>query len=184
MLTSLAPSTGRAFCYSRVAVNADELLRLRPLLQAVLSKRLGLPRGHADVEDAEAEVMRRALEGRAQLADSRPLRPWLMGIARHVAIDMLRNRARVPLAQLDAQESVDPRPSPSDNLQARQRIRRFEKALADLPKTQRQSLVMFHLHGHSYRLIAQQLNVPLGSVCSWVARARRQVVQRMKEEEQ
>ncbi len=160
----------------------DELLRLRPLLRAVLSKRLSLPRQHADVDDGEAEVMRRAVEGHAQLDGSRPLRPWLMGIARHVAIDMLRKRGRAHETVEQAHEPADPRPDPSDALQARQRLQHFERALANLPATQRRCLIMFHVDGHSYRVIADKMGVPMGTVCTWVARARRQVVKEMKQE--
>lgn len=183
MLMSLAPGASCAPTY-RLNVIADELPRLRPLLRAVLAKRLGLPRHHADVEDAEAEVMRRAIEGRARLDSERPLRPWVLGIARHVAIDTMRRRGRSLPAEEAAADPVDPRPGPRERLQTRQRMHRFNQALAELPELQRKSLIMFHIDGRSYRAIAEELRVPLGSVCTWVARARRQVAEAMTEKEQ
>src|SRR5579883_1119666 len=67
---------------------------LRPHVRAVVAAVLGVGRDHPDVDDCAHEALRRALEGRERLRDGEPLRPWVTGIARHVALDALRARKR------------------------------------------------------------------------------------------
>src|SRR3954447_16782576 len=77
----------------------EEVAALRPLVRAVIAATLSANRDDADVEDCAHETMRRALEGRARLRAGDPLRPWVTGIARHVALDMLRARKRARARQ-------------------------------------------------------------------------------------
>src|SRR5262245_9276662 len=70
----------------------DQAGDLRPAVRAVAAR---VPRGrpdHADVEDCTSETLRRALESQSQARG--PMRPWVLGIARHVALDALRARQR------------------------------------------------------------------------------------------
>jgi DNA-directed RNA polymerase specialized sigma24 family protein len=43
----------------------------------------------------------------------------------------------------------------------------------DLPEGQRKALTMFHVDGYGYEEIAGKLDVPLGTVATWVSRGRR-----------
>lgn len=55
----------------------------------------------AVVDDVVQETFVRALEGLDGLADVRRFRPWLFGIARHVAMDHHRQQAKVELTDSD-----------------------------------------------------------------------------------
>ena len=44
-------------------------------------------------------------------------------------------------------------------------------------------LMMFHAEGLSYRAIASRLGVPIGTVCTWVSRARQSVASALAETE-
>src|SRR5262245_29160596 len=68
-----------------------EAAALRPLVRAVVACVLREPADHADVEDCTGETLRRALEAKDK---PREVRPWVLGIARHVALDALRARQR------------------------------------------------------------------------------------------
>src|SRR6516225_1520615 len=68
--------------------------QLGPHVRAVVAAVLRLGRDHPDVDDCTHEALRRALEGRDRLREGEPLRPWVTGIARHVALDALRARKR------------------------------------------------------------------------------------------
>lgn len=74
-----------------LGIRAEEL---RPLVRAVAASVLRESRMHPDVEDCTNETLKRALEGQERLRPGEPLRPWLLGIARHVALDAVRVRAR------------------------------------------------------------------------------------------
>src|SRR5262245_50233173 len=90
----------------------EEMVPLMGAVRAVSSAMLRLGPTHPDVEDCTSETMRRAVEGRARLRPGEPLRPWLLGIARHVALDMLRARKRRGnLRELDAAGDDDGPPA-------------------------------------------------------------------------
>jgi RNA polymerase sigma factor (sigma-70 family) len=159
---------------------------LRPHVRAVVAAVMGVGRDHADVDDCTNEALRRAIEGRARLRDGEPLRPWLTGIARHVALDTLRARKRQkdrtahpPHAGADDGSTPDlldrvpdVGPTPFDRLADAERREAIGRALAALPEGQRRALTLFHMEGLQYQEIAARLGVPLGTVATWVMRAR------------
>jgi RNA polymerase sigma factor (sigma-70 family) len=159
---------------------------LRPHVRAVVAAVLGLGRDHPDVDDCAHEALRRALEGRDRLRDGEPLRPWVTGIARHVALDNLRarkrQRDRTAVARVDGEGAPDPveqvadaGPSAFDRFAAAERRDVVARALSALPEGQRKALTMFHMEGLQYQEIAARLGVPLGTVATWVMRARKSV---------
>lgn len=166
---------------------AAATVELRPHVRAVVAAMLGVGRDHPDVEDCAHEALRRALEGRDRLRDGEPLRPWVTGIARHVALDALRarkrQRERTAAPPRDGEDGVtdlveripDSTPSPFDRLADARRRDVIARALASLPEGQRKALTMFHMEGLQYQEIAARLGVPLGTVATWVMRARKSV---------
>ena len=162
-----------------------DLGALSPLVRAVIAAVLHENRDHADVEDCASETMRRAVEGKARLRPGEPLRPWVVGIARHVALDALRarkrqnlRRAREPREGDDDrpplyEELPDPAPSPFDRFARAQQHEKIRRAMNELPEGQRKALTMFHVEGLGYQEIAGKLDVPLGTVATWVSRGRK-----------
>jgi RNA polymerase sigma factor (sigma-70 family) len=133
--------------------------------------------------------LRRAIEGRGRLREGEPLRPWVTGIARHVALDSLRARKRQRDRTATARDGGDGRdsspdpldqvadaaPSAFDALATAERRDAVSRALAALPDGQRRALTLFHIEGLQYQEIAARLGVPLGTVATWVMRARKSV---------
>jgi len=167
-------------------VSPEETAALRQIVVAVVACVLGERRDHPDVEDCTHEALSRAFEGRGRLREGEPLRPWVVGIARHVALDALRSRkrkrrveARVDDAASDEMSPAwvewvpDPSPGPEERTASAERAARLERALATLPEEQRRALVMFHVEGLGYQEIVKRLGVPLGTVATWLARGRR-----------
>jgi RNA polymerase sigma factor (sigma-70 family) len=160
---------------------------LRPHVRAVVAAVLGVGRDHPDVDDCSHEALKRALEGRDRLRDGEPLRPWVTGIARHVALDALRARKRqrdrtVVVREGEDGSAPDPldrvadgAPSAFDRLSDARRHEAVARAMSALPDGQRRALTMFHMEGLQYQEIAARLNVPLGTVATWVMRARKSV---------
>src|SRR5581483_4764794 len=72
----------------------EDWLALRLIVRAVVARTLNVPVSHPDVDDCASETMRRAIEGRERLKEGEPLRPWVIGIARHVALDAIRAKKR------------------------------------------------------------------------------------------
>jgi len=159
---------------------------LRPHVRAVVAAVMGLGRDHPDVDDCTNEALRRALEGRDRLRDGEPVRPWVTGIARHVALDALRARKRQRDRTATTPEGddsspdplervADPGPTAFDRLSDARRLDQITRALSALPDGQRRALTMFHMEGLQYQEIAARLGVPLGTVATWVMRARKSV---------
>lgn len=154
---------------------ARELAQLRPAVRGLIAHVLGRSARDPDVEDAEHEVLRRALEGRHRLRDGDPLRPWLFGIARHVALDARRARRRDAADDGVLETLVDPAPGPEAALERLERAQRLDRALGALDEAQRTALLMFHVEGLGYREIADRLGVPVGTVGTWIARGRKRM---------
>jgi RNA polymerase sigma-70 factor (ECF subfamily) len=161
----------------------DGFAALRPVVRALVAHVLGARSGDADVEDCTSEAFRRAIEGRHRLEDGAPVRPWLLGIARHVALDARRARVRALQRAAPGRVADDDdmpplldqlpssAPDPLERAQSAERSARLQAALARLPHDQRRALTL-HADGLAYREIAVELSVPIGTVCTWIARAR------------
>jgi RNA polymerase sigma factor (sigma-70 family) len=160
-----------------------EAAPLRPLLRAVAASVLHSSPDHPDVDDAVSETMRRAIEGRERLRVGEPLRAWMVGIAKHVALDAARSRTRTlkrlpldtaPESTPDLTDRIpDSKPSPFDRAARMQEVRRLETVLRELPEKQREAIVLFFIEGLSYVDIGKTLGVPLGTVATWILRGRR-----------
>src|SRR5947208_1419702 len=87
---------------------ADETAALRGVVRAVAAAVLRLKPDHPDVEDCASETLRRAIEGESRLREGQPRRPWVIGIARHVALDMLRAKKRTRLGDDIADDEGSP----------------------------------------------------------------------------
>jgi len=163
---------------------AREAEASRPLIRAVVAAILREGRMHPDVDDCTSEALRRALEGRQRLRAGEPVRPWLLGIARHVALDRVRVRQRdlrrhvQPTA--DGLESPvdrvpDSAPGADERLERARRMAAIRGAMDQLPAEHREALELFHVEGLAYREISERLSVPIGTVCTWIARGRRAI---------
>jgi RNA polymerase sigma-70 factor, ECF subfamily len=160
-----------------------ETAELRPVVRAVVACVLREPPDHADVEDCTSEALRRALESTTPVRG--PVRPWVLGIARHVALDALRARQKHRARNVEVPDDapsgasavmdrlVDPSAAADEQLEAAERARRVRRVLSTLPEGPRTALELFHLEGLAYQEIATRLGVPLGTVATWVTRGRK-----------
>ena len=161
---------------------------LRRVVRAVVARVLGEPPGHPDVEDCTHEALRRALEGRERVHPGQPLRPWALGIARHVALDerRARRRARVRQPPVEPEQRspvdalVDPAPAPDEAVDDVRRRRDLAVAMEKLPAGPREALRLMHAEGLGYQEIAERMRVPLGTVATWVSRGRRALMKSLE----
>lgn len=135
--------------------------------------------GHReDAEDATQESLVRAVRGMKQWDAAREFVPWLMTIAANRCRTQLATRAKRRRVDVDVETLVDRTP---DRLGARQTVEELQTALATLRKNYRRAFVLFHVEGRSYIEIAAECRVPLGTVKTWVHRARRELADRLRE---
>lgn len=128
-----------------------------------------------EADDLVQAACEKALKNMNQLTDNSTLDRWMFRIIRNLHIDQLRSQqVRGP--------SVDPQATPEipargdePVIEARQTLDVVNQAMAALPEDQRMVLVLVSVDGLSYREAAEILEVPVGTIMSRLARARRQL---------
>jgi RNA polymerase sigma-70 factor, ECF subfamily len=109
---------------------------------------------------------------------------WLYRIAMNMALS--RRRRHRPMGSLDAAktcagvEPMDAAAGPSDRMLAQERAEQVQTALADLGDQHRKILVLRELEGCSYEVIADVLELPVGTVRSRLFRARLQLREKLR----
>jgi RNA polymerase sigma-70 factor (ECF subfamily) len=135
---------------------------------------LTLTRSQVDADDLVQSTLERALVYLPQWEAGTRLDSWLYRIAQNLWIDQ-RRRARVR----GLTESTDAMVlTGEDGREINERqlmVRDAVRALASLPEDQQTVLALVSIEGLSYAEAANVLNVPIGTVMSRLARARRTV---------
>ncbi len=103
---------------------------------------------------------------------ARPFRPWLMRIVVNAALDS-RRRGKVRQAEAIAETLESGGLGPDRMAEAALLREKIDAGLAELPERQRVALVLFDSEGWGHADIAAALNVPEGTVRSYVFHARR-----------
>jgi RNA polymerase sigma factor (sigma-70 family) len=131
--------------------------------------------GHRhDAEDVMQETFLRALRAIAGFDGDRPLRPWLLGIAANRCRTALGRRARRPGPAEAAEECVDHRPGLADPDDLAGELAR---SLQRLRPEYRMVFALFHEQGLPYDEIGRALGRPIGTIKTWLHRARAQLAE-------
>jgi len=133
----------------------------------------------ADAEDLAQDTFVRAFVHFERFDPARPVLPWLIAIARRLCLDLLRRRAvaaRLHTLPVDR----PPTPGPESEAAIREQLGRLDQALADLGDGPRAAIILFHIEQMSYRNIAAALEVPMGTVMTWLHRGRAELKQALE----
>ena len=129
-----------------------------------------------EAEDVSQEVFLRMFRSLRRWDRARPLKPWIMGITVNRCRTFLSQRARRPELVDYLQESLYGRPE-DDSSEMVQEIR---QALRELRAEYRTVFVLFHEQGLPYEDIAEVMGRPVGTIKTWLHRARLQVLQHLQ----
>ena len=146
-----------------------------PHLDAAYNLARWLAGNDHDAADIAQEACVRAWKFRAGFRGGNS-RAWLLSIVRNTAFTWLkknRPQSMVTLNDEDLAEIEDPATQATTFGKADVSVLRA--ALEELPMEFREALVLRELEGLSYKEIADVADVPLGTVMSRLARARRQL---------
>jgi RNA polymerase sigma factor (sigma-70 family) len=126
----------------------------------------------ADAEDVVQEACLRAFRGIGGFAGVNA-RAWVLTIVRHdlEAVEQKQSSAGAAFEQAPQ--------TPEAELIAKADARRLEAAIAELPVPFRETLVLRDVQGLDYREISEVTKVPIGTVMSRLARARRRLIERI-----
>ncbi|KAA1192403.1 RNA polymerase sigma factor [Pseudohalioglobus sediminis] len=139
----------RRFCYSLTGNNADADDLLQSTVERLLQK--GMP------EDAHAAK-------------------WSYRVCKNVWIDELRSRdvrQRYPATVTDSEVAL----STQEVAAGEQELDAVAAALDQLPEDQRLALSLVSIEGKTYAEAAEILEVPVGTIMSRIARARKNLLQ-------
>jgi len=123
-------------------------------------------------EDLAQEALEKSLKYADQLKQEGLLNVWQYRILNNCWMDFCRRHR--DSEELDT-NSPSTSPGPQEYQIAMETVRVVRLAVADLPPGFRQALTLVDLEGFSYMETAQILDVPVGTVTSRIARARKRL---------
>jgi len=124
----------------------------------------------ADAEDLTQETFGKALAHLPQLREPDRAKAWLFRILRNLYLHRVRDQKRHKVIPLDAvgdlaqRDCEEPMPEIDPT--------RLQQALNELDETFRTPIILFYFEEFSYRDIAEQMELPIGTVMSRLARAK------------
>ncbi|TWU01082.1 RNA polymerase sigma factor [Stieleria varia] len=133
-----------------------------------------------DAEDATQETFTRLAKYFHRWDKRRPLEPWLITIA--------GNRCRTAMSKksgfAELTEAAEPETLACTQQQAADALREeVSLVLQDCPEQQRVAFELFHEHAMTYAEIAHRMQCPVGTVKTWVHRARMVLIQQLQQRE-
>ena len=145
-------------------------------------------RDRALAEDLAQETFVKVLNGIKSYKPEFKFSSWIFKIANNVAIDHVRRRtldtlsldgapnADSPAAMQATAIQLDSRgESPLQEIEARELGSQIERAIGRLRPEYRACILLRHVEGHSYEEIAAMLDLPLGTVKTYIHRARNEL---------
>src|SRR5262249_40030922 len=147
--------------------------RFEPAVFGLCLKLLG---HRQDAEDVTQEVFLRVFRSLRRWDRSRPLRPWVLGIAVNRCRTFVGRRGRRPEPVAFMPEAVPAKPADA----AAELRRELAAALAGLRPEYRTAFVLFHEEGRSYEEIAAALGRPVGTVKTWLHRTRLELLDQLR----
>ncbi len=123
----------------------------------------------ADAEDLTQEAFCKAQLQLAQLRDPDRAKAWLFSILRNAYLHRERSRRQQRQVSLDSVgDLAEAPPAPLPDIEPE----RLQEAIGELPEVFRTPLILYYFEEFSYRDIAEQMELPIGTVMSRLARAK------------
>src|SRR5437899_9186834 len=161
---------------------------LRRYERPVFSLIYRMVRDRALAEDLAQDSFVKVLNALESYRPEYKFSSWVFKIANNVAIDQLRRRELDTLSldgapgartqdevEATALQAVDRTETPLAELESRELGGRIEVAIARLRPEYRSCILLRHVEGRSYEEIAEALDLPLGTVKTYIHRARHEL---------
>lgn len=135
-----------------------------------------LLRDRHEAEDVAQEVFLRVFRSLGRWDTARPFKPWLLGITVNRCRTALARRGKRPEPTEFLADLPDAAPPTGDG----ELSRGVGECVAELRDDYREVFVLFHETGRSYEEIADVIGRPVGTVKTWLHRARQAVLAGLK----
>lgn len=135
----------------------------------------------ADAEDVTQQTFLIAQQKLDQVRDAERVGHWLLAVARNVFLKTRRRSPPLSAANLDIDVNSlpDPATTETNTDEAAIEPEKLQAAIDELPDEFRIPVLMFYFEEASYRDIAEQLDVPPGTVMSRLSRAKSHLRRRL-----
>jgi RNA polymerase sigma-70 factor, ECF subfamily len=150
-----------------------------PLFDSLYNFARWLVRNESDAEDLVQETYRKALHSFASFEPGTNFRSWIFRILKNT---FLSSRSRLERRMTVAMDSEEEGPelaveseTPETILIERSNRQLVQTAIDELPAHYREALLLCEAEEMSYREIAEILSIPIGTVMSRLARARKAI---------
>ena len=159
----------RSFCRG----DTDALGRVFDLYsRPVWAVAMGVLRDRQLADEATQEAFMRAWRAADRFDPERSLAPWLMTIARRTALDVLRRENRPTRGDHEPEQDVVVH---LPGIERAWETWEVKAALEQLPAEEREVVWFAHFHGMSHPQVADQLDIPVGTVKSRSFRAHKRL---------
>ncbi|MGH7727807.1 MAG: RNA polymerase sigma factor [Vulcanimicrobiaceae bacterium] len=128
-----------------------------------------------EANDIVQDVFLRAFRKIDDFRADRPFDRWLYAIARNAAFDSLRRRRRATAFAQREDALPGSAPGPEELAVRDDEAMHIHDALGALPERYREALELYYVHDLRYREIAETLGIPLGTVKTFISRAKRKL---------
>lgn len=130
-----------------------------------------------DAEDATQETFLRVARNLHRWDQTRAFEPWLLTIAGNRCRTRLAKRMRRPGTTTLDYPIED---STAENQTAKLLAEEIDLVLSTVRTEYSHAFLLFHKRGMAYHEIAEKLDIPLGTVKTWVHRARRELISQLR----
>ena len=150
-----------------------------PLFDSLYNFARWLVRNQSDAEDLLQETFRKARHSFASFQPGTNFRGWIFRILKNTFLSSrsrLERKLTVAMeSEEDGSELAAERETPETILIERSNRQLVQRAIDELPAHYREVLLLCELEEMSYQQIAEILSIPIGTVMSRLARARRAI---------
>jgi RNA polymerase sigma-70 factor (ECF subfamily) len=150
-----------------------------PLFDSAYNFAYWLVRNKDDAEDLVQETYLKAFRGFASFQPGTNFRAWIFQILKNTFLSQRAKTQRREAATINSDEGLPELPACSDCVESilfeRSRLDAIRGAIEQLPIIFREVLLLCDVEEASYREIAETLSIPIGTVMSRLARARKAV---------
>lgn len=138
--------------------------------QALFRHCFAIVRDEDDAKDIAQDTFVKAYFGLSSYNNKFKFSTWLFKIATNLALDELRKQKRRKIVSLETigYEPVDKGVSPHQQALYNE----LYSAVAQLPPNYRSAISLYYWEGKTYEEVAYAMRVPIGTIRSWLSRAK------------
>ena len=133
-------------------------------------------------EDAMQEAFLRAYTRLPLYDPAQSFSTWLMCLTARVCLNARRDRAAELRCLEQAAKSMPPTPTLEEHLYEREQRRTLQRLLMRLPAPQRAAVLLYYYEELPVAEVARALEVPVGTVKTWLYRGRENLRRWLEEE--